>query len=258
MPTISTRKFIALRKLTRALAETLRADVRSTLITIEPLLRPRAVFGEHVQGHGKELVKGADRAFKDLVADFAEVAGSKPFHLPKELKSPFEVMSASLEMQPVEYSYTARGEREGKTVRITSPLKWVVNYRDYGLDELKRVLADRNRTEEQLRRFVLHFLLVEHVFTRQMGIREMLDALRLPVVVERRPEFGNLPITCVTTAVSTYRPDDEVIIETTEISGSEEFEEFVKVSDISGMKDALKEKLVELVRTQGPELLDEA
>lgn len=258
MPTISTRKFIALRKLTRALAETLRADVRSTLITIEPLLRPRAVFGEHVQGHGKELVKGADRAYKDLAADFAEVAGSKPFHLPKELKSPFEVMSASLEMQPVEYSYTARGERDGKTVRITSPLKWVVNYRDYGLDELKRVLADRNRTEEQLKRFVLHFLLVEHVFTRQAGIREMLDALRFPVVVERRPEFGNLPITCVTTAVSTYRPDDEVIIETTEISGSEEFEEFVKVSDISGMKDAFRDRLLEIVRAQGPDLLDEA
>lgn len=258
MPTISTRKFIALRKLTRSLAEALRADVRSTLVTIEPLLRPRAVFGEHVQGHGKELVKGADRAFKDLVTDFAEVAGSKPFHIPKELKSPFEVMSASLEMQPVEYSFTARGERDSKTVRITSPLKWVVNYRDYGLDELKRVLADRNRTEEQLRRFVLHFLLVEHVFTRQPGVKEMLDALRFPVVVERRPEFGNLPITCITTAVSTYRPDDEVIIETTEISGSEEFEEFVRVSDVAGMKDALREKLVEIVKAVGPELLEES
>ena len=258
MPTISTRKFIALRKLTRTLAETLRADLRGTLITIEPLLRPRAVFGEHVQGHGKELVKGADRAFKDLATDFAEVAGSKPFHIPKELKSPFEVMSASLEMQPVEYSYTARSDRDSKTVRITSPLKWVVNYRDYGLEELKRVLADRNRTEEQLRRFVVHFLLVEHVFTRQAGIREMLESLRFPVVVERRPEFGSLPITCLTTAVSTYRPDDEVIVETTEISGSEEFEEFVRVSDVANLKDAWREKLVELVKAQDPELLEEA
>ncbi len=257
MPTISTRKFIALRKLTRSLAETLRGDLRSTLMTVEPLLRPRAMFGEHVQGSGKELVRGADKAFKDLQADFVEVAGSKPFHIPKELKSPFEVMSASLEMQPVEYSYTARGDRESKTVKITSPLKWVVNYRDYGLEELKRVLADRNRTEEQLRRFVVHFLLVEHVFTRQPGIKDMLASLRFPVVVERRPEFGSLPITCITTAVSTYRPDDEVIIETTEISGSEEFEEFVKVSDISGLKDAFREKLVELVKAQDPELLEE-
>ena len=96
MPTISTRKFIALRKLTRTLAENLRADLRGTLVTIEPLLRPRAMFGEHVQGHGKELVKGADRAFKDLAADYAEVAGSKPFHLPKELKSPFEVIRTVL------------------------------------------------------------------------------------------------------------------------------------------------------------------
>lgn len=258
MPTISTRKFIALRKLTRTLAETLRADVRSTLVTIEPLLRPRSVFGEHVQGHGKELVKGADRALKELQADFAEVAGNKPFHIPKELKAPFEVMSASLEMHAVEYSYTARGDRDSKTVRITSPLRWVVNYRDYGLEDLKRVLADRNRTEEQLKRFVLHFLLVEHVFTRQPGIKEMLAALRLPVVVERRPEFGNLPITCVTTAISTYRPDDEVIVETTEISGSEEFEEFVNVADITGLSDAFKDKLLELVRVQDPELLAEA
>lgn len=258
MATISTRKLIALRKLTRSLAETLRSDLRGTLVTVEPLLRPRAMFGEHVAGSGKELVKGADRAVKDLQADFADVAGSKPFHLPKELKTPFEVMSASLEMKPVEYSYSARSDRDSKTVKITSPLKWVVNYRDYGLEELKRILADRNRTEEQLRRFVLHFLLVEHVFTRQPGIKDLLAALRFPVVVERHPEFGGLPITCLTTAVSTYRPDDEVIIETTEISGSEEFEEFVKVSDISGMKDAFREKLVELVRAQDPELLEEA
>jgi hypothetical protein len=258
MPTISTRKFIALRKLTRSLAETLRADLHGTLLTIDQLLKPRAMFGEHVQGQGKELVKGADRAFKDLAADYAEVAGGKPFHLQKELKSPFEVMSATLETHPVEYAFTARSDRDSKTVRITSPLKWVVNYRDYGLDELKRVLADRNRTEEQLRRFVLHALLVEHVFTRQPGIREMLAALRFPVVVERRPEFGSLPITCITAAVSTYRPDDEVIIETTEISGSEEFEEFVKVSDIANLRDAYRDKLVELVKAQDPELLDEA
>jgi hypothetical protein len=258
MPTISTRKFIALRKLTRTLAETLRSDLRSTLITIEPLLRPRTVFGEHVQGHGKELVKGSDRAFKDLATDYAEVAGSKPFHIPKELKSPFEVMSVALEMQPVEYAYNARSDRDSKTVKITSPLKWVVNYHDYGLENLKRVLADRNRTEEQLRRFVVHFLLVEHVFTRQPGIKDMLAALRFPVVVERRPEFGSLPITCITTAVSTYRPDDAVIIETTEISGSEEFEEFVKVSDISDLRDAYHDKLVEILRAQDTDLLDEA
>ena len=86
----------------------------------------------------------------------------------------------------------------------------------------------------------------------------MLTSLRFPVVVERRPEFGGLPITCITTAVSTYRPDDEVIIETTEISGSEEFEEFVKVSEISALRDAYKDKLVELVKALDPELLDEA
>ena len=66
MPTINTRKFIALRKLTRALAETLRNDLRDTLMTVEPLLRPRTMFGEHIQGGGKDLIKGADRAFKDL------------------------------------------------------------------------------------------------------------------------------------------------------------------------------------------------
>ena len=71
MPTISTKKLIALRKLTRSLSETLHAELLGTLITIEPLLRPRTVFGEHVQGHGKELVKGADKALKELQADFA-------------------------------------------------------------------------------------------------------------------------------------------------------------------------------------------
>ena len=252
----TTRKLLVLRKLTRAVADLLRGQLKNHLITLEPLLKPRMLYGEHIQGHGKEMVRGADKYFRELQADFAAVVGARPFNISaRELKSPFEVMSATLEMNALEYAYSAKTDRDTKQVVITSPLKWVFTLSGYSAGGLRKLLADRNRTEQDMKAFALHFLLVEALFTKQMGISDLLRQLNFHVVSEKWPEFGGLPITFVRSSVSTYRPPDDVIIESTEISGSNAFEEFVEVDDIVHLQDGFKEQLLEIVKSQAPELL---
>ena len=55
-------------------------------------------------------------------------------------------------------------------------------------------------------------------------------------------------------AISTLRPPDGVLIESTEFSGMDAFEEVVKVDDISKLREPLKERLIELAQAQGENL----
>ena len=63
----TTQRLLALRKITRSVADLLRGELREYLATLSPLFRPRAVLGNHVEGGVNEPVKGADAVFKALV-----------------------------------------------------------------------------------------------------------------------------------------------------------------------------------------------
>ncbi|HEU4386745.1 MAG TPA: hypothetical protein VFV34_03030 [Blastocatellia bacterium] len=250
-----TEKLLVLRKLTRAIADLLRAQMKEYLSALAPLLRPNVVLGEYIQGGSKSPVKGAEKAFKDLQALYESVAVAKPFQLPRELRAPLDIAGPALEMTPVEYEHVARTEKESKTVTITQPLKWVVAYPGYTPDGLSALLANRNRSAEDVRDFILHFLAVHLVTLRQPGVAAILDALHFPLSTGKLSEFGELPITYISSSVSTFRPHDDVIIESTEISGKDLFEEIVNIDDIVKMQDQLRERLVELVKSYGDHLL---
>ena len=84
--TFTTQKLLQLRRLTRAVGDVLRGQLKEYLATLTPLLRPRAVLGEFLAGGPKEAVAGSEKAFKDLQTAYEAVAVSKSFNLPKELK----------------------------------------------------------------------------------------------------------------------------------------------------------------------------
>jgi len=64
--------------------------------------------------------------------------------------------------------------------------------------------------------------------------------------------YGELPFTCLTASVPTVRPPDDVIIQNTEISGMDAFEEVVNPDELAALKDPFRERLMELVKAQGP------
>ncbi len=250
-----TKRLLALRKLTRAVADLLRNEVKDYLGTLTPLLRPQTVFGNLVDSPGlKESVRGADAAFKDVQDIYARLVGVKPFMLPRELKPPLEVKNTALELSTLEYGYAAKGESASKTVVVSSPLRWVVSYGGYGLKRLYEVATGKVSNKDVLD-VVLHTLLLHVVVSRQAGVGRVLQSLRFPASAGRLPGLGDLPVTFISAPVTTLRPPDDVIIENTEISGSDAFEEVVDLATISSIGDPLQERLLGVARQHGPDLL---
>jgi hypothetical protein len=248
------QRLLTLRKLTRALADLLRAQMKEYISTLAPLLRPKTVLGDYVQTSTKESTRGGDKAFKELQSMYEAVAGSKPFSLDPELKPPIEIINTGLEMTPMEYLHTAKTEHESKTVTVTSPLKWALTYSGFAPAQLRELLSRRHRDSAALKDAVVHCLVIRLV-ANQPGLMKVMEALHFPLGSETLPEFGSLPITHISSSVSTIRPPDHVIIESTEIAGRDAFEEIVNLDDVVKMRDPLKEQLIELIKTYGEHLL---
>jgi hypothetical protein len=243
----TTQKLIALRKLTRTIGEIICGQMKDYIATLTPLFRQRAVFGEHIQGFGREPALLAEKAFLELQTLYATVATTAPFHLPKELKTPLMQMTSSLELTPWEYLHIAKSGQGSKTITVTSPFRSVVSYAGYTPRRLKDLLANRNRSNDELQQFVLHYIAMHVVISKQPGLTQLLNTLHFQIASSQLPDFGALPITYITSSVSTSLPPDAQVIESTELSGMDAFEELVNVSDIQSLRDPLQEKLLGLV-----------
>jgi hypothetical protein len=60
-----------------------------------------------------------------------------------------------------------------------------------------------------------------------------------------------LPVTFVAAPVQTIRPPDEVLIENTEISGTDAFEEVIDLGTLTTLSDPLHKRLTEIVEQHG-------
>ncbi len=250
----SIQRLLSLRKLTRAIADLLRGQLKDHLSAMAPLFRPRNVLGDYVQGASKEGTRGSERALQELQRLYAAVAGSKPYHLANELKPPFEIINAMPEMSQVEYHHLAKSDAGNKTVLVTSPLKWTLIYAEYSPKKLKELLANQNPNNEEMHRFILHYLVLHVMTVGHPGISKLFEALRFPISSGRLAEFGDLPLTNISACVSTIRPPDTVIIENTEISGQNAFEEIINLEDLRNLEDPLRSQLMELAGSHGADL----
>jgi len=247
-PKMTTKELLVQRKLTRTIGEIISALMKEYVTTLTPLFRQRAVFGDNIQGSGKEPAKNADQAFKELQTLYETVATAAPFYLPKELTAPLLPMTTTLELSPWEYVHTIKTDRGSRNVAVTCPFKAVVSHAGYGPRRLKELLNDRNRTEGEVQQFVLHYLAMQVVTSKQPGLARMLGALHFPLGSGQLAGLGALPVTYVASAVTTRLPPDELVIESTELSGKDVFEELVNTEDIERLCDPLKEQLSTAVR----------
>jgi hypothetical protein len=251
----STQRLLALRKLTRAMADLLRGQAKEYLATMGPLFRPRGILGGYTEANPRETVPGAEKAFKELQTLHETIAGSKLFGLPKELNPPIELTSSTLEITPLEYAHSAQIEGgAAKNVAVTAPLRWVLGYTGFMPRRFKELLAERNRNTAQVQEFLLHFLVLQIVIARQPGLKKIFDALHLPLSTGKLPEFGDLPIAFLSGPVGTVRPPDNVIIESTELSGTDAFEEVVSLEDVAKLRNPFKDQLEELIKAHGQNL----
>ena len=255
------RQLLVLRKLTRAAADALREDARGVVATLTPLLRPRVALGDPADGGTREPFHSADNTFRELQSLYESVAPAAPFNLHKDLKPPVDLSTTSLELSPLDYAYTAKSAGTAKPLRITSPLKWALGYAGftpgtlghaaYTPRRLRELLGGPSRSVNDLRQFVLHALALHLSIARQAGVARILDALHYRIGSDRLEEFGPLPVPVIAFAVPTLRPPDDVLIEHTEIAGTDAFEEVIDPAGIAALRDPVREKLAHLAKSHG-------
>jgi hypothetical protein len=251
----STQSLLVLRKLTRAIADVVRAQMTEHLSTLAPLLRPKMVFGDYIEDGTKESTRRSEKAFKELQALYETVAGTKPFNLPRELSPPLRLSGTGLEITAVDTPRAVQAGSEARTIMVRSPLTWTLTYGGYAPTRLPDLLKAKLRPGEELGQFVLSYLLMHVVLNNSPGLMQMFEALHFPITTNTLPEFGPLPITRISVAISTSRPSDAVILESAELTGMDAFEEVVNVADLAQLRDPLKERLLEIARHQAPELV---
>jgi hypothetical protein len=251
----STQSLLVLRKLTRAIADNVKTQMTEYLATLAPLLRPRVVLGDYVEDGTKESTRRSDKAFKELQAIYEKVAATKPFNLPRELTPPLRLSGTGLEITAVDTPHVIQSGADARTIMVRSPLTWTLTYGGNAPTRLPELLKTKLRTGDELTQLVLSYLLMHVVVTNSPGLMQTFEALHFPITTTTLPEFGPLPITRISVAISTNRPPDDVILESAELTGMDAFEEIVSVDDLSGLRDPLKERLLELARHHAPELV---
>ncbi|MEQ1907744.1 MAG: hypothetical protein ABMA15_02930 [Vicinamibacterales bacterium] len=241
----------ALRRLTRTVSDLLGEQLTEYLTTLSPLFRPRRVLGEHVRGAEKEPMKGADRAFREMQALFATVARAQPFTLARELVSPVDVTTVTLQIHPVEYDHQVDVGGDVRVVRVRSPLSWVLSYSGHGLDLLPDLLSHRTGANEGLHDWLVHQFVVHAVVSNQPGLTNILGRLHFSVSTVTDAATGGLPITRINSPLTTVRPPDDVIMKSVEFSGMDAFEEVIDVDGFAHIEDPLKQQLLELAAKFG-------
>lgn len=243
----STKRLLALRRVTRGAAELMTAQLKDHLQTVNYLFRPKATFGDFVAGPSKEPARGAESALADLKSQYAAVAVAKPFNLSKEFPQSIDNPSSIPEIATSRYLHPVSIGGKEKLLEIASPLRWVLFYGSFAPQRVLELIRSREQSVGELQRAVLHYLMMHVIIQKQPGIPRLFSALRFPIEMCRIPGCGELLIPIIGAVVPTIRPPDEIVVESTEISGLDAFEEVVDLDAISNLADPWKTQLTQLV-----------
>jgi hypothetical protein len=250
----SVQSLLALRKLTRAIGEVVRGQMTEYLAALTPLLRPKAVLGDYIQGVQKDPHHKTEKLYKDLQALYEKVAPAKPFSLTRELTPPFNLAGVGLEITPFDYTHLAQSGAETRRITVRSPLTWVLTYTGFAPTRLPELLDTRVRSSDELQRFIVSHLVMHLATTSQPAVLRVFDALHFPITSRKTPDFGELPLTLISLAAATVRPADPVVIQSAELTGMDAFEEVVNPDDVAALRDPLRERLLQIAREHVPEL----
>lgn len=241
---LSLQELPELRRKTEAVARFLKQQITSHLETLRPVLAPDRVFGKHAGG--KSDVQGSERALTELQQSYKAFT-RKPYDLPETFDLNWlGLVGSALDLHQWEYAHSI----QGKTITMTSPLRWGINYRtNYSLAQVKNVLEGKEAVrQDYMRQFVVNSLVLQLVMTRNAGLTQLFQDLRYDLKVETDPALKGLPVVTITSCLGSFRPADDLITAATAFSGVPAFIELMDLDSAHAPKDVLKEKLEELVK----------
>ena len=247
----SSQDMLLLRRVTRAISQQLEAELREHLATLGGLLQPRLVYGSYVRGGPKDPTLAAERAFKSLRESYESAMAGSSFRPTGGLVVPIEAPHLPLEVAPFAYDYVATAGGIEKTIAVVRPLVWTLSFGSGGVPRLRTLLGERRPEPAAIQALLLDAHVLAGTLAHRPGVTKILEELRFPVHVERDPELANMPVIRVTAPIPTHRPADDVLIESTEISGGQTFEEVIDVAGVSALTDPLRDRLEETLRKHG-------
>jgi hypothetical protein len=252
---LNVEQLLHLHTLTKDVAKLCQKQLRGHLDTLALLFRPRRILGDAMEGAERETVGGSDRTLAELRDLYRKVA-LRPFDLRPELTLPLESVSTEMRLYEWEYLHQTKTDRGWRSIKVTSPLTWVVAYSStYSLPMLRQVLAGQGeRDAEAVRAFVLRSCLMQLHFTKFPAIGELLAGLRYKVEVRQSPETGELPLVTISAPFSTVRPPDSLVTVASGLAGGTSFAEVIDLATVQSLKDPLREQIAAIFRNHGQEL----
>ena len=233
-----------LRRKTEAVARFLKDQISAHLETLRPLFAPERVLGRYAGGRTE--VGGAEIALAELRQKYAPFT-SRPYDLPETLDEHWlTLVGNTLELHAWEYAQPV----EGKPITISSPVRWIVNYRaNCSLVQVKASLASKDTVRpDYIRQFAVNALVLQLMLNRQPGLARLFQDLRYDFKSELIPDFHGLPIVTITSSLKSFRPADELIQSATAYSGVPVFIELLDIQALNQQTDPLQTKIESLLK----------
>jgi len=248
-------KLLSLHGLTKEVSHACLRHLKAQIDAMAPLFRPRRYLGDHIEATGKEAVPGADRNLADLKELYTKVA-PKPFDLRPEIRVPIESVSTQLQFDEWEYTHAIETDRGWQSIRVTSPLTWVVSYAtSYSLTTLRSVVAGSGQRDvDAVRAFVLRACLISELFSKISPLADLLGALRYKVEVRKSPQLGDLPLITISAPFRTFRPADKLVTMAAGLAGGDSFAEVLDVESVRTLSDPLRDEALEILRRHQAEI----
>jgi hypothetical protein len=237
-----------LRRKTEIISKFLQEQLQGHLDTLRPVLAPERVFGRYVGGRSDSAL--SERAFTQLQQNYRAFT-SRPFDLPTQFDEHWlSLVGNRVTLYPWEYAYEARDDRGPRTITMSAPVRWVVNYTSgYTLSQFRQALAGSGeRRAEHLRQFVVNALVIQLVTTHTPGLASLLADLRYQLHTESSADLPRVPLTVVTATVPSFRPSDDLILAATNFSGVPAFIELVDIDAFYRIEDPLKARIEAMLR----------
>jgi hypothetical protein len=252
---LNVEQLLHLHTLTKEVAKLCQKQLRGYLDTMALLFRPRRMLGDAMEGAERESVGGSERAVAELRDLYRKVA-PRPFELRPELSFPLESVSTQMQLYEWEYLHQTKTDRGWRSIKVTSPLTWVVTYSsNYSLPMLRQVLAGQEeRDSEAVRAFVLRACLMQLHFQKFPALAELFAGLRYRVEVRQSPETGDLPLVTVSAPFATIRPPDSLVTVASGLAGGASFAEVLDLATVQNLQDPLREQIAAIFNKHGQEL----
>jgi hypothetical protein len=249
------QQLLDLRKITQAISRRFEDDLKAHLATLAPLFSPLSLFGEYVRGGSKTPGLQSEKAYRELNARFKALTEQKPFVLNASLTAPLGLFAATPVLTPLEYAYTAHAGDVSHQIRVSSPMKWTLSYPEATPKRLRELLAgDPGQMEGELVHALLQSLAMAVLHDHRPGLARLFQDLRFPLQIRQLEGLGSLPVLTLSAPLETHLPEDEIIIQNTQLTGIPSFEEVIDMADIRNLSDPVREERIDIARAQSPSL----